>query len=209
MTSWPGSARPSVRAQSGGVPHECRRSLRSRSVCHRPGAGVSDRARRAARWMQADALDVVYLSAAARARPFADSDLLRYSLARRSARLSRASAAGAEARPLHERGSRGGGTNAARDFRLARRHEVSLVDDAVRRCRGRPGEPVQRCSRSLVAGGRRPADAAAACRAGRVKRRRQESARGFSAFSKRNIAQVFASRRGAAETARDRSGCCG
>ena len=53
---------------------------------------------------------------------------------------------------LHQRGLRDRGADAARDFRLARRHEVPFLDDAVRSGCRRDGELVPQGSRSLVTG---------------------------------------------------------
>src|SRR5260221_1531717 len=102
----------------------------------RAGLGLYASSRRAARGQQAQPLDVVHLPADRRARPQRDGTLFRDRLVRRGGGVSRAPDPRPPATRVLPSGDADRGALGARDLRHARRHEIPLVADAVRRRRG-------------------------------------------------------------------------
>ena len=111
-----------------------RRSARPAPLRRGAGRRLRAGARRARGRPQAQPLDVVRVPAAARPRPERDGASLRHRLARRGRGLSRSPAArDAPRRVQRPDARRAAARDGERDPGLARRPEVPLVDDAVRR----------------------------------------------------------------------------
>src|ERR1700730_15431046 len=110
---------------------------------------------------EAKPLDVVCLSSVWWSRTILDGSVLRHRLHRRSACVSAPSGTGAEARSLHQNRACEGRSIPSCDFRLARRHEVPVLREAVLAGGRRSGQSIPSGSRPLVRRATRRTDAGA------------------------------------------------